>query len=93
MNFSINERMIIKYCGMAASKKGKSFSMAGKVALEQNSEDESSMEATVQGKSDFQVSMKQEADESIHASCSCPPVGFITTYCHHIAAVMWAMAD
>ncbi|RNF39894.1 DEAD/DEAH box helicase [Planococcus salinus] len=93
MNFSITERTIKKYCGTAASKKGRSYHLAGKVRLEPDSEDDLTMKATVQGRNGFCVNVKQTAGGKIDASCSCPPVGFVSTYCHHIAAVMWEIAD
>lgn len=91
MNFSLNESQIKKLCGQVAFKKGKSFFQAGKIRLTPDSSDDRLIKGFVAGRDEFHVSVKQEADGEVLASCSCPPVGFVTTYCHHIAGVLLAI--
>lgn len=93
MNFSLNDSKIKSLCGMVAYKKGRILNQAGKIFLKPNSEDDLSIKATVEGSDMFEVSVKQTQDEKILASCSCPPVGFVTTYCHHIAGVLLAIDE
>jgi len=93
MNFSLNEFKIKRLCGMVAYKKGKVIHQAGKILLEPDSEDDLSIKATIEGRDTFQISVRQTQDGEIVASCSCPPVGFVTTYCHHIAGVLLAIEE
>ncbi|MGB6406489.1 MAG: SNF2 helicase associated domain-containing protein, partial [Planococcus donghaensis] len=74
-----------------AFKKGKSFFQAGKIRLTPDSSDDRLIKGVVAGRGEFHVSVKQEVDGEVLASCSCPPVGFVTTYCHHIAGVLLAI--
>ncbi|ANU21893.1 DEAD/DEAH box helicase [Planococcus donghaensis] len=91
MNFSLNESQIKKLCGQVAFKKGKSFFQAGKIRLTPDSSDDRLIKGVVIGRDEFHVSVKQETGGEVLASCSCPPVGFVTTYCHHIAGVLLAI--
>lgn len=93
MNFSLNEFKIKRLCGMVAYKKGKVIYQAGKIFLEPHEEDNLSIKATVKGRDMFQISVRQTQDGEILASCSCPPIGFVTTYCHHIAGVLLAIDE
>ena len=93
MNFSLNETKIKKLCGQAAFKKGRAFIQAGKIQLTPDPNEDRLMKGIVNGRNEFYVSVKQEADGEILASCSCPPVGFVSTYCHHIAGVLLAIED
>ncbi|MDJ0332213.1 DEAD/DEAH box helicase [Planococcus sp. S3-L1] len=93
MNFSLNEIKIKKLCGIAAYKKGKSFIQAGKIQLLPDLSDDRLIKAVFTGRNEFYVSVKQQEDGEILASCSCPPVGFVQTYCHHIAGVLLAIDD
>ncbi|MDN5710143.1 MAG: hypothetical protein L0G95_11940, partial [Planococcus sp. (in: firmicutes)] len=88
MEFWISDKHIRKLCGQAAYKKGQAFQMAGKVNITEASDQ--SITAIVEGRSSFHVELTRSQAGTIHAECSCPPVGFIHTYCHHIAAVMIA---
>lgn len=78
---------------MVAYKRGKVINQAGKIFLEPDAEDDLSIKATVEGRGMFQISVRQTQDGKIIASCSCPPVGFVTTYCHHIAGVLLAIDE
>ncbi|HSP21504.1 MAG TPA: DEAD/DEAH box helicase [Planococcus sp. (in: firmicutes)] len=91
MNLSINDRLIKKLCGDAAYKKGKAYFLAGKVELMPQTEERA--EARVYIGEVFTVTVKPAADGSLEASCSCPPVGFVKTYCQHIAAVLLALEE
>ena len=93
MNFSLNETKIKKLCGQAAYKKGRAFIQAGKIQLSPDPNDDRLIKGIVTGRNEFHVSAKQEQNGEILASCSCPPVGFVTTYCHHIAGVLLAIDD
>ncbi|WKA54735.1 DEAD/DEAH box helicase [Planococcus shixiaomingii] len=93
MNFLLSELKIKKLCGSAAYKKGVNLNMAGKVLLKRDPADDLSIRATVQGQNEVQVSIKQAPTGEILASCSCPPVGFVATYCHHIAGVLLAIDE
>ncbi len=91
MNFSLNESKIKKLCGQAAYKKGKSFFQAGKIQLSQDTHDDQLIVGSVTGRNTFHVTVTQQEDGDIQASCSCPPVAFVSTYCHHIAGVLIAI--
>ena len=93
MNSSLNDYRIKKLCGMAAYLKGKAYFDSGKVALEPLSENVSVVKAEVRANGIFEVSVKEELDGTILASCSCPPVGFVSTYCQHIAATLLAINE
>ncbi|WP_223636135.1 DEAD/DEAH box helicase [Planococcus sp. 4-30] len=93
MNFSLNETKIKKLCGLAAYKKGRSYILGGKIRLSPDLNDDRLIKGIVTGRNEFHVSVRQEQDGEILASCSCPPVGFVTTYCHHIAGVLLAIDD
>lgn len=93
MNFSLNETKIKKLCGQAAYKKGQSFIQAGKIRLSPDLNDDRLIKGIVTGRNEVHVSVRQEEDGEILASCSCPPVGFVATYCHHIAGVLLAIDD
>ncbi|MGI2328385.1 SNF2 helicase associated domain-containing protein [Planococcus sp. YIM B11945] len=93
MDFSLNTSKIHKLCGMAAYKKGVALHQAGKIVFLPNRDDELSVKALVLGRNEFQVSVNESADGEIHASCSCPPVGFVATFCHHIAGVLVAIEE
>lgn len=93
MNFSLNETKIKKLCGQAAYKKGRAFIQAGKIRLTPDPNEDRLIKGTVTGRNEFHVSVKQESDGEILASCSCPPIGFVKTYCHHIAGVLLAIDD
>ncbi|ALS75654.1 helicase SNF [Planococcus rifietoensis] len=91
MEFWISDKHIRKLCGQAAYKKGRAFQMAGKVNITEANDQ--SITATVEGRSSFHVKLARSQAGTIQAECSCPPVGFIHTYCHHIAAVMIAAEE
>lgn len=93
MNFSLNEAKIKKLCGLAAYKKGANLNMAGKITIQKDSADDLSITAKVHGRNEFQVHVKQGEAGEILASCTCPPVGFVTTYCHHIAGTLLAIDE
>ncbi|MDQ0429238.1 superfamily II DNA or RNA helicase [Planomicrobium stackebrandtii] len=93
MNFSLNETKIKKLCGQAAYKKGRAFIQAGKIRLMPDANEDRLIKGIITGRNEFHVSVRQESDGEILASCSCPPVGFVKTYCHHIAGVLLAIDD
>lgn len=93
MKLALNEFRIKKICGAAAYRKGKAYFDAGKVELRPVSENASVIRAEVRTTGKFEVSVREETDGSIQASCSCPPVGFVSTYCQHIAATLLAIND
>ncbi|WP_370512342.1 SNF2 helicase associated domain-containing protein [Planomicrobium sp. CPCC 101110] len=67
--------------------------MAGKIMLLKDAAEDLSMEGKVQGRTEFRVRVKQTPSGEILASCSCPPVDFVATYCHHIAGVLLAIDE
>lgn len=91
MEFWISDNHIRKLCGQAAYKKGQAFHMAGKVRIEQA--DDKCITGVVEGRDLFHVTLTRSQAGTVNAVCSCPPVGFIHTYCHHIAAVMIAAEE
>lgn len=93
MNFSLNETKIKKLCGQTAYKKGRAFIQAGKIRLMPDPDDDRQIKGIVTGRNEFHINVRQEEDGEILASCSCPPVGFVKTYCHHIAGVLLAIDD
>lgn len=93
MNFSLNETKIKKLCGQTAYRKGRSYILGGKIRLSPDLNDDRLIKGIVTGRNEFHVSVRQEQDGEILASCSCPPVGFVTTYCHHIAGVLLAIDE
>ncbi|MDN7245406.1 DEAD/DEAH box helicase [Planococcus shenhongbingii] len=93
MNVVLDKTKIKKLCGDAAYKKGKSYFLSGKVELEPRQKKSPSITGTVKAGSLFQVTVQSDFDEQIEATCSCPPVGFIKTYCQHIAAVLLAIEE
>lgn len=93
MKTAVNDYRIKKLCGAAAYRKGKAYFDAGKVELQPVSEKDSIIKAEVRASGIFEVSVREEADSSIAATCSCPPVGFVSTYCQHIAATLLAIND
>ncbi|WP_033543736.1 DEAD/DEAH box helicase [Planococcus sp. CAU13] len=93
MKLALNDFRIKKLCGMAAYRKGKAYFDAGKVRLQPVGEHASVIRAEVHGAGLFEVAVMEEMDGGIQASCSCPPVGFVSTYCQHIAATLLAIND
>lgn len=93
MKLAVNDFRIKKLCGMAAYRKGKAYFDAGKVELQPVSENDAVIGAEVRAKGIFEVAVRQETDGTIQASCSCPPVGFVSTYCQHIAATLLAISE
>ena len=93
MKLALNDFRIKKLCGMAAYRKGKVYFEAGKVELQPVGENASAIKAEVRAKGIFEVAVREESDGSIQASCSCPPVGFVSTYCQHIAATLLAINE
>ncbi|ALC86905.1 helicase SNF [Bacillus sp. FJAT-22090] len=93
MNFSMNEKKIKRLCGETAFKKGKAYFHAGKVKLQPFQADSSEIKATVKAGEDFNITVKADADGVIVANCTCPPIGFLKTYCQHIAATLIAIED
>ena len=93
MKLSINEAKIKEACGVTAYKKGKSYFQAGKVILRSISNEHSIVQATVLAGEEFDVKVQDGPKGQIVATCSCPPVGFVKTYCQHVAAVLFAIED
>lgn len=93
MNFSMNEKKIKRLCGETAYKKGKAYFHAGKVKLQPFQADSSEIKATVKAGEDFNVTVKADTDGDIVANCTCPPIGFLKTYCQHIAATLIAIEE
>ncbi|MBT2583320.1 DEAD/DEAH box helicase [Planococcus sp. ISL-109] len=91
MEFWISDKHIRKLCGQAAYKKGQAFQMAGKVRIAEA--DDQCIKGVVDGRDSFHVTLTRSQAGTVGAECSCPPVGFIHTYCHHIAAVMIAAEE
>lgn len=88
MNSTINEKKIKELCGITAFKKGKAYFLADKVHLHPSPKDEKVIKATVKAGEDFIVTIKADSVGEIVASCTCPSVGFVSTYCQHIAAAL-----
>src|SRR5690606_11174403 len=90
---ALNDFQIKKLCGMAAYRKGKTYFDADKVELLPVGENAAVIKAEVRAGGTFEVSVREETDGTIQASCSCPPVGFVSTYCQHIAATLLAINE
>ncbi len=93
MNSTINEKKIKELCGITAFKKGKAYFLADKVHLHPSPKDEKVMKATVKAGEDFIVTIKADSVGEVVASCTCPPVGFVSTYCQHIAAALISLDE
>lgn len=93
MNFSMNEAKIKKLCGVTAFKKGKSYYEAGKVDLHSFQPEYSIFKATVHAVDDVEVMVIADSDGVVGGTCTCPPVGFVKTYCQHIAAVLFVVEE
>lgn len=93
MNFSMNEAKIKKLCGVTAFKKGKSYYVAGKVDLHSFQPEDSIFKATVHAVDDVEVMVIADAEGKVGATCTCPPIGFVKTYCQHIAAVLFVVEE
>ncbi|MEK3979190.1 DEAD/DEAH box helicase [Psychrobacillus sp. FSL K6-2836] len=93
MNFSMNEAKIKKLCGVTAFKKGKSYYQAGKVQVHSFQPDDSVIKATVHAGDDVEVMVVADYDGKVGATCTCPPIGFVKTYCQHIAAVLFVVEE
>ena len=93
MNFSMNETKIKKLCGVTAFKKGKAYFQADKVNLHSFQKGSSVIEASVKAGDDFDVLVKAAPGGKIVATCTCPQVSFVQTYCQHIAAVLFAIEE
>ncbi|TQR18651.1 DEAD/DEAH box helicase [Psychrobacillus vulpis] len=93
MNFSMSETKIKKLCGVTASNKGKTYYQTGKVNLHSYQQDSLEIEASVKAGDDFDVTVKAGSDGKVTAVCTCPPIGFVNTYCQHIAAVLFAIEE
>ena len=91
MNFSMNEKLIKKLCGVTAFKRGKSYYQAGKVRLHAFQQDDVVIKASVKAGDDFDVTVEVSPNGNVTATCTCPPIGFVQTYCQHIAAVLLAI--
>ncbi|TQR11634.1 DEAD/DEAH box helicase [Psychrobacillus soli] len=93
MNFSMNETKIKKLCGITAYKKGKAYFQADKVNLHSFPKGSSVVEASVKAGDDFDILVKAAPGGKIVATCTCPQVSFVQTYCQHIAAVLFAIEE
>ncbi|MGE7625413.1 SNF2 helicase associated domain-containing protein [Viridibacillus sp. NPDC096237] len=93
MDFLTNETNIKNLCGEVAFKKGKSYYQTGKVNVHSFQQGDSIIEACVKAGADFDVTVEVDSDGEIAAKCSCPPIGFVKTYCQHIAAVLLAIEE
>lgn len=93
MNFSVNEKKIKQLCGITAFKKGKAYYQAEKVNLPSFQVDNSVIQASVEVGDNFDVTVKAGPNGKILATCTCPPIGFVDTYCQHIAAVLLAIEE
>ncbi|WP_277586426.1 DEAD/DEAH box helicase [Psychrobacillus antarcticus] len=93
MNFSMNESKMKKLCGVTAYKKGKSYYQAGKVKVNSFQPDDSVIKATVHAVEDVEVMIVADSDGKFGATCTCPPIGFVKTYCQHIAAVLFVVEE
>ena len=93
MNFLMNEAKIKKLCGGAAFKKGKSYYQAGKVRVQSFQPNDSVIRAIVHAFDDVEVLVVADSNGKIGATCTCPPVGFVQTFCQHIAAVLFVIEE
>lgn len=93
MNLVLNKTKIKNLCGEAAYKKGKSYFLSGKVELEPQPGKDSIRKGMVNVGSGFHVTVKPGSAGQVEAACSCPPVGFVTTHCQHVAAVLLAIEE
>lgn len=93
MNFSVNEAKIKQLCGVTAFKKGKSYYQAGKVHVHSFQPDDSIIKATVHAVDDVEVMVVADVEGKVGGTCTCPPIGFVKTYCQHIAAVLLVVEE
>lgn len=89
----MNETKIKQLCGVTAFKRGKTYYLAGKVNLHSFQADDPVIKATVKAGDDFDVTVKTGQNGKIVATCTCPPIVFVHTYCQHIAAVLLAIEE
>lgn len=89
----MNETKIKKLCGVTAFKKGKAYFHTDKVNLHSFQKGSSVIEASVKAGDDFDVLVKVAPGGKIVATCTCPQVSFVQTYCQHIAAVLLAIDE
>ena len=93
MNFSMNEAKIKKLCGVTAFKKGRFYYRAGKVQVHSFQPDDSVIKATVHAGDDVEVMVVADSEGKVGGTCTCPPIGFVKTYCQHIAAVLFVVEE
>lgn len=93
MEIKLNSWKIKNLCGDAAYKKGKAYFLGGKVELFPQTGDEVAAHGRVCTGEGFDVTVTAGINGQVEAACSCPPVGFVKTYCQHIAAVLLAMEE
>ena len=89
----MNETKIKKLCGVTAFKKGKAYFQADKVILHSFQQDSTVIKASVKAGDDFDVLVKAAPGGKVVATCTCPQVSFVQTYCQHIAAVLFAVEE
>lgn len=92
MSFQLTSRVITQLCGNLSYERGEAYNRARKVIFSTYDPEASSYEATVQGTSNYQVSI--EIDRTgVEAECSCPSFDSDDLYCKHIAAVLINIRD
>ncbi|WCK54104.1 SNF2 helicase associated domain-containing protein [Aneurinibacillus sp. Ricciae_BoGa-3] len=88
MYFQLTQQMIKSLCGPLTYEKGEAYYHARKVILTNYDPETSIYEATVKGKSSFQVTVKINQNGDVDAECTCPTLDSYDNNCQHIAAVL-----
>jgi superfamily II DNA or RNA helicase len=93
MNFLLTETIIKRLCGETSYKKGEAYYQAKKVTIKNSIANSPTIEASISGDSIFHVSIPNVKKGYNYATCTCPTLASINTYCQHIAAVLHCIRD
>ncbi len=93
MSFQLTQRFIKSLCGQISYERGEAYYRAGKVTFTNYDTETSQYEATVKGKSSFQVTVEIDRNGDVNTECSCPTLSSYDYYCQHIAAVLLNIQD
>ncbi|WP_047152090.1 DEAD/DEAH box helicase [Aneurinibacillus tyrosinisolvens] len=93
MSFQLTQQIIKSLCGQISYERGEAYYQAGKVTLTNYIPETTIYEATVKGKSSFQVTVKINRNGDVDAECTCPTLDSYDNYCQHIAAVLLNIMD
>lgn len=93
MNFLLTETIIKRLCGETSYKKGEAYFQAKKVTIKNSIAHSPTIEASISGNRIFHVSIPNVEKGYDYATCTCPKLASINTYCQHIAATLHHIRD